>query len=348
MRLKKLNKRKPRKEQSAQNKMDQKIYQVCVIGGGSAGTMAVLRTILNNDECLFFPGSPKDKKKSRALWVRTIENMPAHFQYKRGIEEPNAETLKWIATSSFKDNLHTQKNLGIVNVKKNADEVFELTDSKGGIHFAKFIILCTGVMDVQPVIEGSIETVFDYANAQTIDYCLICDGHHVFGKNTSVIGHGNGAAWVAILLHERYAPPSLTILTNGKEAEFSEDTKKLLDLYQIKILESEIDSIQGEDKGKVLNGFTLKDGTIVKTEMAFVSLGMIVYNELAVQLGAKIDERGFVVAEESGQTSVPNLYVAGDLKAGIKKQIYTAWDSSVNAANAINLKIRTEKRSKLL
>lgn len=307
--------------------------------------MAALRTVLNNDECLFFPGSPKDKKKSRAMWVRKVENMPAHLGYKRGIEDPNAETLKWIAESPFKDNLVTQKNTGVKSLEKDG-EIFKITDSKDQIHFAKFVILCTGVMDVQPEIKGSIETVFDYANAQTIDYCLICDGHHVFQKKASVIGHGNGAAWIAIMLHERYRPDNLTILTNGKKAEFQPDTLKLIDTYAIKVEESVITDIVGENKGQTLKAFKLENGKTVETDISFVSMGMIVYNELAKQLGADLDERGFVKADESGLTSINGLYVAGDLKANIKKQIYTAWDSAVNAANAINMKIRASRRPK--
>lgn len=326
--------------------MDTKIYPVCVIGGGSAGTMAVLRTILNNDECLFFPGSPKDKKKSRALWVRKVENMPAHFHYKRGIEDPNAETMKWIAESPFKHNLHTHKNVGIVSVKKEND-LFILTDSKNNIHKAQYVILCTGVMDVQPEIKGSIETVFDYANAQTIDYCLICDGHHVYEKSASVIGHGNGAAWIAIMLYERYRPQNMTIFTNGKRPEFQDDTRKLIQAYNIQVREEVIADIAGEEKGKILKGFVLENGDLVKTEMCFISLGMIVYNELAKQLGADLDERGFVKADESGLTSVSGLYVAGDLKANTKKQIYTAWDHAVNSANAINMKLRAARRPKV-
>lgn len=325
----------------------EKVYPICVIGGGSAGTMAVLRTILNNDKCLFFPGSPKDKKKSRALWVRKIENIPAHFHYKRGIEDPNAETLKWINESAFKDNLHLHKHVGIVNIKKNDQGHFVLTDSKGGKHLAQYVILCTGVMDVQPEIQGSIETVFDYANAQTIDYCLICDGHHVLGKKTSVIGHTNGTAWVAIMLHERYKPLDFTILTNGKKPEFQDDTKKLLTLYGIKVIETPIKGIQGEGKG-ILKAFDFEDGSTIETEMCFVSMGMLIYNELAKLVGAELDERGFVKADESGLTSVANFYVAGDLKANTKKQIYTAWDHAVNSANAINQKIRSERRQKLL
>lgn len=307
--------------------------------------MAVLRTILNNDECLFFPGSPKDKKKSRALWVRKVENMPAHFNYRRGIEDPNAETLKWISESPFKDNLHIHKNVGVVSLRKDGD-LFVITDSKNSEHRAQYVILCTGVMDVQPEIKGSIETVFDWANAQTIDYCLICDGHHVLDKRASVMGHGNGAAWVAIMLYERYRPSNMHILTNGKKSEFQADTQKLIDAYGIKVREEVITDIIGQDKGKILEAFVLEDGSRVETDICFVSLGMIIYNELAKQVGADLDERGFVKADESGLTSVSGLYVAGDLKANTKKQIYTAWDHAVNSANAINMKLRSARRPK--
>ena len=75
---------------------------------------------------------------------------------------------------------------------------------------------------------------------------------------------------------------------------------------------------------------------------------MIVYNELALELGAKVDERGFVITDSKGLSSVENLYVAGDLRAYAKKQIYTAWDHAVDSADGINSKIRQEKRDELL
>lgn len=328
--------------------MTGKVFSVCVIGGGSAGVMAVQRTVLNNDDCLFFPGSPKDKKKSRALWVKKVENMPSHFQYKRGIEEPNAEVLKWISESAFASKLTHQKNTGVVSLKKTPDGVFEITDSNGVIHFAKFVILCTGVMDVQPKIAGEMEPFFDYANAQTIDYCLICDGHHVLHKKLVVIGHENSAAWVTIMLHERYAPSSTVILTNGEETRFQPETQKLLELYRIRTQTAPIESILGSEKGKILSGFKLKSGEIISCDIAFVSLGMLVYNDLAKLLGVELDERGFVKTDESGKASVDGLYVAGDLRANTKKQIYTAWDTAVTAANAINQKLRQEKREESL
>jgi thioredoxin reductase (NADPH) len=325
-----------------------KIYDIAVIGGGSAGVMAVNRCVLNNDETLFFPGTGKDKKKSRALWVSKVENIPGHLQYKKGIEEPNTEMLLWLEQSAFKERFHWMKNRGIKTLNKNQAGLFVLRDSKDQEYLAKHILLCTGVMDVQPEIKGSIEQVFPFANAQQLDYCLRCDGHHVFNKKTGVIGHGDGAAWVAVMLYERYKSPSMTVFTHGQEPKFSLDVQKLLDLYKIKIEKEEIVDFVGDVKEPRLEGLVFSSGKTIECEIAFISLGMIVYNELALACGAEVDARGFVTTDSKGESSVSNLFIAGDLRAGLKKQIYSAWDSAVDSADEINRRIRQNNREQLL
>ena len=75
---------------------------------------------------------------------------------------------------------------------------------------------------------------------------------------------------------------------------------------------------------------------------------MFVHNDLAKSLGADLDERGFVVTDKAGESSIKGLYVAGDLRANTKKQIYTSWDTAVDAADDINTKHRRATREKLL
>ena len=324
-----------------------KIYPVAVVGGGSAGTMAVLRCVLNNDETLFFPGSPKDRKRSRAFWVSKVENMPAHLGYAKGIVEPNKESLEWLAETPFQSRFHWNKNRGIVKITKEED-VFVLEDSKGDFWRVRFVILATGVMDVQPIIGKDIQPILPYANVQLADYCLRCDGHHVFDKRTAIIGHTVGAAWVAIMLYERYRTPSMTLLTHGEAPGLDETTGAAFERYGIGIDEREIVGVLGDSKSKVLSGFEMKEGAPVELDICFISLGMIVYNQLAVDLGAKVDERGFVVTDKKGLSSVEGLYAVGDLQAGIKKQIYTAWDSAVDAADHINGILRSEWRKKMM
>lgn len=324
-----------------------KVHDIAVIGGGAAGTMALLRGVLNNDHCLFFPGSPKHNKKSRAFWVSKIENMPGFQKYGKGIMEPVRETLKWIEESEFSSNLSWMKNRGIEVLEKNKEGIFELTDSKGDQYQARYVVLATGIMDVQPKIQGEIKTVFPYANKQSIDYCLRCDGHHVFQKPTGVIGHGPGAAWVSIMLYERYGG-QYSIFTNGESPQWSEEADKLLKLYGMKVFQSPILEVKGERREGRLEGFLLESQEEIQLEIAFVSLGTLVYNDLAIQLGAQVDERGYVLSNEQGETNIEGLYVAGDLRANAMKQVYTAWNHGVLSMDDINLRLRLEKRKKIL
>ena len=324
-----------------------KIYDIAIIGGGAAGVMGVLRGVLNNDEVIFFPGSSKNRKSSREMWVYKVENMPGFHAYKKGIVDPNKSTLAWIQESNFKDKLCYLKNTGIESFELKGD-LFNLIDSKGNQHQAKYVVLCTGIMDVQPHINNSIEDILPYANAQTVDYCLRCDGHHVLNKHTTIIGHGMGAAWVAIMLKERYNTPSMSILTNGEQSNFDNELQKILDLYKIHTYENKIIEVLGDRKAGELKGYRFDSGKQIESQFTFVSLGSIIYNELAVKIGADTDERGYVKGNPKGMTNIENLYVAGDLRANHKKQIYTAWDMAVDSLDDINGKIRVSKRKKLL
>jgi thioredoxin reductase (NADPH) len=271
--------------------------------------------------------------------------MPSHFSFKKGIEDPNKEVISWIENSEFKERLFFKKNEGVSKISKNVNNLFEITANTGEVYLAKYIILCTGVMDIQPKINGSIDPILPYANVQLADYCLRCDGHHALNKDLTVFGNGDGAAWVGIMLKERYDCPSVTILTNGESPKpFSEEVSKLVDLYQMKLKTSPVISVLGDKKNKKLNGYELSDGEIINSDFTFISLGMIVYNELAVQLGAELDGRGFVVTNSHGESSVDGLYVAGDLRANAKKQVYTAWDHAVDSADKINALLRLERR----
>ena len=272
--------------------------------------------------------------------------MPGYFNYKKGIVDPNKETVAWVNESPYADKLHLIKNQGVDAIKKE-DNIFHLTSTKGEVFKAKHVVLCTGVMDVQPEINGSIDPILPFANIQLADYCLRCDGHHVLGKKLSVIGHDSGAAWVGIMMKERYNCPEVILLSNGKEFDHSDEVKKLIQKYDFQLNSQPITEVLGDAKNKQLDGYQLADGTKIETEFTFISLGMIVYNELAKSLGADLDARGFVLTDKFGESTVENLFVAGDLRANAKKQVYTAWDHAVDSVDKINVRIRLEKRNSI-
>ena len=82
---------------------------------------------------------------------------------------------------------------------------------------------------------------------------------------------------------------------------------------------------------------------------SFIALGSIIYNDLFKDLpGAVLDEGGRVVTNADFETSIPGIFAIGDLVAGTKMQIYTAWEEAVIASEAINRRFRMEKRQALM
>lgn len=327
----------------------EKLFDIAVVGSGAAGSMGVLRSVLNNLETVCFTGNALTKKRARATWVGNVENMPVLFNYPKAIFQSANEVYQWI-------DKHDPWNKLLTSVK---DEVVKISGEKGnflletkdkGSYRAKHVVLCTGIADVQPEIQGHIKPVFPMANAGYIEYCIRCDGHRTLGKKVAIIGHAESAAGIAALLIERYGCPKMAIVTNGKRLEITAGSPvaEKIEKYGITVHTSPILEVLGDPKKDGLTGFKLADGSVVDAQIAFVALGSIVYNRLAVELGAKVDERGYVLSDEFGETNVPGIFVGGDLRANKKKQIYTAWDITVDAVDRVDSFIRAERRAALL
>lgn len=327
---------------------EEKIYDIAVIGAGAAGQMGALRGVLNNKDTIVFTGDASTTKKSRAAWVSKVVNMPFTFEVARPIATSTKDTFSWIKEESEFADKFTQVKAAVTELKKE-NEIFTLKTAEE-TYKARFVLLATGIMDVQPEIEGSIKPILPFANNGHVDYCIRCDGHKSKGKITATIGSGSAAAFVAALLYERYQPPEVKIFTNGEAPDFSEEAQALVDLYGIKVIREPIASIKGDPKTK-MEGFEVFDleaeegaTKFEPVEIAFAMLGQIAYNELAKQVNADVNSKGNVICGAKGESSVPGLYVAGDLRDTGKYQIYTAWDQAVDSIDDMDSKLRLEFR----
>lgn len=322
---------------TARQPEENKRYPIAIIGAGAAGTMAVQRAVLNNDNVLLFTGSRDTQRSSRGYWVRKVDNIPGCLHYERTILELRNDVLKGLALSPLAHNLFLIED-SVCQIEKIGN-CFKLTDSAGRTYDTDYVVLATGIMDEQPSIQGSIRSVLKYANSQTVVYCALCDGHRSFGKKTAVIGHEETAADTALYLFKKYQPAKMTLLTNGQKQAFPPKFSAELQKRQIPVLESPIQEILGDQEHRQLAGFTLENGESVDAEIAFVSLGIRPNNQLALQLGAQVDDRGLVVTNTNHESTVPNLFVIGDLQANTMKQIYTAWQQAVECMLLINCRI---------
>ncbi|MCK4348275.1 MAG: FAD-dependent oxidoreductase, partial [Thermoplasmatales archaeon] len=105
---------------------------------------------------------------------------------------------------------------------------------------------------------------------------------------------------------------------------------------QVQILFNKIvEKINGEEKVVYLD---LKDTTNnekskLEIDGVFISIGEIPQNELAKQLGVKLDEKGYITTDEQQRTSVKGVYAAGDITGGLC-QVITACAEGATAALA--------------
>lgn len=325
------------------SEQEKKIHDVAIIGAGGAGQMALLRSVLNHLDTIIFTGDPQTTRRSRATWVAEVDNIPGFFDKKRPISATSREVIGFIEKNDDLKKFLTLEKKIVTSITEDGEGF--LLKSGDESFFARYVVLCTGTMDVQPLINDSIEPIFPYANRGDVLYCIRCDGHKTVGQDVAVIGHQAGAGWIAVMLKERYQNKKLYILTNGENFDAPDELKTLLAKYGIEIVTESIVSILGDPK-KELTGFDLGTRQI-HVPKAFVALGSIVYNGLAKELGVDLSSREHLITNEKGETSVPGFYAAGDLVQGKKKQVYTAWDMAVDAIDDIDLKIRTEKRAKL-
>jgi|GEM_PF-398358 len=317
---------------------EEKVYPIGIIGAGAAGIMALKRAILNNDEVLIFTGAKQERRGSRGNWVKKVDNIPGLAKYERTVVDLRNEVLEELSKGSFRHNLYIIDN-SITSIKKE-NEIFKLSDGMGQSYFVKYLILATGIMDEQPKIQGSIREILPFANGQTVAYCTLCDGHRSFGKKTVLIGHSESAAKMALALVEKYKIASMTILTNGQKPQFNQEVVKRINDHHIMVLEAPIQEVMGNKEAKQLTGFKLQNGKVVEAEMGYVALGIRPNNQLALQLGATVENQGLVVTDSNGETNIPNLFVVGDLRANSMKQIYTAWQHAVESVQVINRRIR--------
>lgn len=324
--------------------MHHEMFDIAVVGGGGAGTMAYLRSVLNNDNTALFLGDALAKKRGRALWVADVENIPGMHFLKKPITSTTESTLKWIEE-------HHKLNNGKVfkfSVKKieNHETHFRLFYDEKGVEqviHAKYVIIATGVMDVQPEINGSIKPIFPFANRGDVLYCVRCDGHKTIGHKLSIIGNNDSAIGIAAMMKERYGHQHISILTNGLEFTFTEKFLELAKQYDFEFIYSPITGILGTTK-EGLKGYSFEHGE-VETTMTIISLGIIVYNDLLKQVKAELDPAGKAIVNNIFESSINNLFVVGDLVSGKKMQIYTGWDEAVDASDEINRRIRLEKRA---
>ena len=158
-----------------------------------------------------------------------------------------------------------------------------------------------------------------------VAYCAACDGMFYKGKTVAVVGGGNSAAADAMLL-SRVAKKVILIHRRDTLRATKVYHEPLAKADNIEFLwNHDVSELVGQDR---LEGVRAKDVRTgeerkIACDGVFVSIGRKPASEL-IEDQLRLDAGGYVIADETTQTSIPGVYAAGDVRTKPLRQIVTA------------------------
>jgi thioredoxin reductase (NADPH) len=218
-------------------------------------------------------------------------------------------------------------------------EVSAIEDEKGlkklettsGPVYAKAVLVATGSDYRKIGVPGEMEFY-----ARGVHYCATCDGAFYRDKRLVVVGGGNSAVQESIFL-TRFAS-HIDMLVRADKFRASEVLQQELQKHKDKIsvhFNTTTDEIIGQDN-KVIKvvGTDKKMGKKVEfeTDGVFVFVGLDPNTQFLDSSGVVLDERRFVKSDAKLMTSVPGIFVAGDVRSGATMQIASATGEGATAA----------------
>lgn len=372
--------------------MTQPRHELAVIGGGIGGAAAALRAGQYGLDTVWILGDKTTAKRSRSQWVRNVDNMigvhpwivlaKLRKAWRRSPEllaALDALPELEISTRDILQNVHERleaQGETVTRIEAAATAArplegggFEIETSHpdhAALH-ARCVILATGGMDRQPSIKkekaGEVQDdprwIYPFANQETILYCIRCEGHLTRERPVVILGAGEAAGQIALMLQERYRS-ACCVVANGEPCAMDPETLRLLEHHRIPLHPERIVDVLGHDGGRgQLRALVLEGGREIPVHFALVAMGMYCfYNQLATQLGAtltdpELEERlRRVRVDARAETDVPGLFVVGDLAKradeGTMMQIYTAQEYAVRAVDAVDRRRRRRERQALL
>lgn len=285
--------------------MEEKIYDILVIGGGSAGiTAGIYAKRAGRDVAIF----EKFALGGQLNLIGEIENYTGFAK----IEGPEL-------AQKFKEHA---KSIAVPIIKEDAiefklDSDIKEVKTKKNVYKARAIIFAMGSHPRELGIEGE-----EQFKGRGVSYCALCDGNFFKNKQVAVVGSGDSAfsdaLYLAGICSQVYVLTKDTLkMHNYAENEFKNKTN-------VTVLKGALSqSIEGKESVEKLT--YIQNGKLdsVYVDGVFVAIGRTPdTNKLRGQIS--LDEKGYILVNSKQETNIEGVYACGDVTSNIIKQISTA------------------------
>ena len=292
------------------------MYDIIIVGAGPAGLTAALYAKRANKKVLVIEAKTYG---GQILNASRIDNYPG---------------IKFTTGFDYATSLYNQvKDLGCEFVFETVERVEEdrtvITNKNS--YKAKAVILATGSQNKKLNIPDETNYI-----GKGLSYCATCDGNFFKGKTVAVVGGGNSAFEDALYLSDIVEKVYLIHRRNEYRAD-----DNLIDMLKEKnnieyILNAEVSKLNGDSK---LESIDLKvNETETKNIIVnglFIAIGQEPKNEIFSNV-VDLNEKGYMLSKDGVHSKVKGIYIAGDTRDKMLRQLTTAVsDGSIAATMAI-------------
>lgn len=197
---------------------------------------------------------------------------------------------------------------------------------------AKAVILATGSENRKLGLEDEQKLT-----GRGVSYCATCDGNFYRKKVVAVVGGGNTALEDALYLSDL---AQKVYLIHRRDSFRGEETNaaRLSERENVEIIyNANVTRLLSEKRLTGIEVTNKLDGSVRTLEVngLFIAVGRVPENENFAGL-VDLDEAGYVAAGEDCHTRTPGVFVAGDNRAKMLRQLVTATaDGAMAATEAV-------------
>ena len=308
---------------------DENAYDIAVVGGGPAGLTTALYGARLGHETLLI-----DRGGGRAAMMADTHNVIGVTEDVSGNEllATGREQVASYGADLERGFVEAVERVGDGN---DGEGRFRLV--AGDDEFtARRVVLATGFSDERP--DPPLPR-----NARGLHWCLHCDAYMFVDEPVYVMGHGEAAAHVAMIMLN--VTDDVDLLTRGAEPTWSEETAAQLEAHPIEVVHEDVSGVENDPDSGWLEAMEFEDGTRREYRGGFPMYGSDYNTALAESLGCELTDGGEVDVDDHGRTSVDGVFAVGDVTPG-HNQIPVAMGQGAKAGLAIHKEIREFPRSK--
>ncbi|MBO7673314.1 thioredoxin-disulfide reductase [bacterium] len=294
-----------------------KTFDTIILGGGPAGMSAAIY-------------SARGLCETAIVDTCTLGGQPSNY-----MEIDNYPGMMKLGGFDLAEKF--EKHMDMYKVSKFLMQEIEYIDLRSEIKVvktkehtlsAKTLIIATGARPIHLNVEGEEKFA-----GRGVSYCAVCDGGFFKDKVAAVVGGGNSALEEAMYL-TKFAKKIYLI---HRRDEFRADKviqERLKSNDKIEVIyNSTVEKIQGDEvvKSIILKNVKTGENSLLEVDGVFPYIGIHPNSELfSGQL--EQDAKGFIMTDNTMNTSVPGVFAVGDVRNTPLRQVITAVSDGAVAA----------------